>query len=43
MMSKQVFTLPYRENNAAITFEKGTAGMEEDQLLTTGQQQPQIL
>jgi hypothetical protein len=38
-----MYTLPYSKNDAAVTFEKGTAAMEENQLLTTGQQQPQIL
>ena len=38
-----IYILPYSENDAAVTLEKGTAAMEEQQLLTTGQQQPQIL
>jgi hypothetical protein len=38
-----MYTLPYSKKDAAVAFEKGTAAKEEQQLFTTGQQQPQIL
>ena len=39
----RIYILPYSENDGAVTLKKRTAAMEEQQLLTTGQQQPQIL
>jgi len=31
-----IYILPYSKNDAAVTLEKGTAAMEEQQLFTTG-------
>jgi hypothetical protein len=39
----RICILPYSENDGAVTLKKGTEGMVERQLLTTGQQQPQNL
>jgi hypothetical protein len=31
---ERIYILPYSENDAAVTLEKGTAAMEEQQLFT---------
>jgi hypothetical protein len=33
---ERIYILPYSKNDAAVTLEKGTAAMEEQQLFTTG-------
>jgi len=33
---EHIYILPYSKNDAAVTLEKGTAAMEEQQLFTTG-------
>ena len=39
----RIYILPYSKNDAAVSLKKGTAAMVEHKLLTTGQQQPQIM
>jgi hypothetical protein len=38
-----IYILPNSKNDAAVSLKKGTAAMVEHKLLTTGQQQPQIM